>query len=94
VPDDTAPGLASLLAAIQERPDDGPRWLALASWYWDNGRDDEAAAVRVFWPVLRGNVVESEVPLHVTLRTLARNVARLGRRARAVEERSGGLREG
>jgi hypothetical protein len=41
----------------------------------------------VFWPTLRDNVVESDVPLHLTLRTLARNAARLGRRARAVEER-------
>jgi hypothetical protein len=41
----------------------------------------------VFWPVLRDNVVESDVPLHLILRTLAGNAARLGRRARAVEER-------
>ena len=32
-----------------------PRWLALASRLWDNGRDDEAAAIGTFWPVLRDN---------------------------------------
>jgi uncharacterized protein (TIGR02996 family) len=36
--------------AIRERPDDGARWLALAGWLFDNGRDDEAVAVRAFWP--------------------------------------------
>ena len=65
------PDLPQLLAAIRDKPDDGPRWLALASWLWDNGRDngrdDEAAAVRVFWPTLRDNLANG-VSLGDTLR--------------------------
>jgi hypothetical protein len=45
----------------------------------------------VFWPTLRDNVVDFKVPLYMTLRTLARNAARLGRRAREVEEERVGL---
>ena len=42
------PDLAQLLDAIRAGPDDEAGWLALGSWLRDNGRDDEAAAVRVF----------------------------------------------
>ena len=84
------PDLPTILAALQANPADGSRWLALASWLADNGRDDEAVVVRVYWPTLRDNVVESGVPLNKTLSTLARNAARLGRRAREVEERLAG----
>jgi hypothetical protein len=42
------PDLSTLLAAIQARPDDESAWLALAAHYRDNGRDDEAATMRVF----------------------------------------------
>jgi len=44
------PDHADHLDAIRSNPDDESRWLALAGWLWDNGRDDEAAVVRVFWP--------------------------------------------
>jgi hypothetical protein len=44
------------------------RWLALAFWYRDNGRDDEAAVVQVFRPTLRDNLAVSGVSLHATLR--------------------------
>jgi hypothetical protein len=82
-----APDLTVLLCAIQERPDDGHRWLALASWLWDNDRNDEAAAVQVFWPTLRDNVIVSGVSLHGTLRQMARHAKALGRRARKFERR-------
>ena len=75
------PDLPDLLSAIRDRPDDEAAWLALASWLWDHGRDDEAAIVRVYWPTLRDNVTVCGVSLHETLR----NVARLARRAREVE---------
>jgi uncharacterized protein (TIGR02996 family) len=78
------PDLPAVLDAIREKPDDGPRWLALASWLWDNGRDDEAAAVRAFWPALRENV-EAGVSLDGTLRQVAFHAKMLGRRAREVE---------
>jgi hypothetical protein len=41
-----------LRAAIVAGPNDGERWLNLARWFAENGRDDEAAVVRVFWPAL------------------------------------------
>jgi hypothetical protein len=80
-----APDLAVLLNAIRERPDDGHRWLALASWLWDNDRDDEAVAVQVFWPTLRDNVLVSGVSLHATLRNVVRHAKVLARAARKVE---------
>jgi hypothetical protein len=39
--------LPALLVAITGQPDDELRWVALAIWLWDNGRDDEAAVVHV-----------------------------------------------
>jgi hypothetical protein len=79
------PDLPAILNTIREQPDDGPRWRALASWYWDNGRDDEAAAVRAFWPALRDTVVEAGASVEETLRQVARHAKMLGRRARRVE---------
>ena len=86
---DDAPDLTVLLHAIRERPGDGQRWLALAAWLWDNGREDQSAAVRVIWPTLRGNVLVSGVPVHETLRQVVRRAARQGHRARQVEHRAG-----
>jgi hypothetical protein len=79
-----------LLDTIRANPDDGPRWLALAGWYWDNGRDDEAVAVRVFWPALRDDL--ERVTLEATLADVARHAAILGKRAREIEGRRGGGR--
>ena len=76
--------LPDILAAIEDRPDEGRRWLALASWLGERGRDDEAAAVRVFWPGLWGSVAGGTC-LRQALRTVARSAARLGGKARAVE---------
>jgi hypothetical protein len=59
------PDLPTLLQSIGEDPDDEARWRALSSWLWDHGRDDEAAAVRVFWPTLRDDL--TRVPLEGTL---------------------------
>jgi hypothetical protein len=87
MPDDR-PDLAVLLAVLRNRPEDGHRWLALASWLWDQDRDDEAAAIQVFWPALRDNVLVSGVPLHATLRQVDRHAAWLGRRVREIEERA------
>src|SRR5689334_2775192 len=47
---------SALTSAIVAHPVDETRWLALAVLLWDNGRDDEAAAVRVFWPVLQDSL--------------------------------------
>jgi hypothetical protein len=81
------PDLPAILDAIRERPDDCARWRALASWLWDEGRDDEAAADRAIWPALRDNVVEAGVSLDETLRQVASHAKMLARRARAVEGR-------
>jgi uncharacterized protein (TIGR02996 family) len=84
------PILTALLDAIRDQPNDERRWIALAGWLWDNGRDDEAAVVRVFWPTLRDNVTVSGVSLLETLRQTARHARLLGSRAREIEERAAG----
>lgn len=80
------PDLLSVLKAIRERPDDGARWLALSSWLWENGRDDEAAAVRAFWPTLSDNVVQFRVSVEETLQQVTQHSKLLGRRAREIQE--------
>jgi hypothetical protein len=82
------PDLPAILDAIRERPDDGARWEALGAWLWDNGRDDEAAAVRVYWPVLRDNVVEAGVSAEDTVADVARHARILGGAGREVERRA------
>jgi uncharacterized protein (TIGR02996 family) len=77
------PDLPAVLDAIRERPDDGARWLALAGWLLDNGRDDEAAAVRVYWPVLRDNLARAS--LESTLADVAGHSRLMGRRALEME---------
>jgi uncharacterized protein (TIGR02996 family) len=81
------PDLPAILDKIRERPDDEGRWLTLAGWLADNGRDGEAAAVRVFWPTLRDDVLVGG-SLEATLRHMARHAGRLGRRARQIEGRA------
>jgi uncharacterized protein (TIGR02996 family) len=79
-PDDARP--PGPLDAIRERPDDGPRWLALAGWLLDKGRDDEAVVIRTFWPVLRDSLAVA------TLDDVARNAGPLSAVAREVERRA------
>jgi uncharacterized protein (TIGR02996 family) len=67
-----------LLAAIRADPDDGPRWLALALWFADNGRDDEAAAVRVFWRTL-GDRPRVRRSIEAVLADVRRNASILAR---------------
>jgi uncharacterized protein (TIGR02996 family) len=71
---------------IRERPDDGHRRLALASWLSDHGRDDEAVAMRVHWPTLRDNLACAS--LAATLRDVARNAKVLAKVVRRVERRA------
>jgi hypothetical protein len=61
--------------------------LALAAWLWDNGRNDEAAPVRVYWPTFRDNVTVAGISVVKTLRKLARHAGMLGRRPREIEAR-------
>jgi uncharacterized protein (TIGR02996 family) len=78
--------LAAILNAINENPDDVNRWLALASWLWDNGRDDEALVVRVLWPTLRDNLAHQS--LKATLAEVKRSAKRLAMLARKIEGRA------
>ena len=80
--------LPDILAAIEDCPDQGSRWLALSAWLGQRGREDEAAAVRVFWPTLWERV-EGGNCVRQALRTMARNAARLGRKARKIEAWAG-----
>jgi uncharacterized protein (TIGR02996 family) len=72
--------------AINENPDDGDRWLALASWLWDNGRDNEALVVRVLWPTLRDNIADTS--LEATPAEVRRSRKRLAKWARKIEGRA------
>src|SRR5206468_10472908 len=65
---------------------DGAPWQALAQWYADNGREDEALAVRVFWPTLRDNLTFAS--LEATLADAVRNSKMLAELAREVERRA------
>jgi uncharacterized protein (TIGR02996 family) len=75
----------ALLAAILADPDDEPRWLALAGWFADHGREDEAAAVRVFWPALRNSLGGGRT-LDWLLEYVRANADRLGGQARQFEK--------
>ena len=63
------------------------RGMAASSTFARPALRATAPAVRAFWPALRDNVTEAGVGLEDTLRQLARNAKRLGRRAREVQER-------
>jgi uncharacterized protein (TIGR02996 family) len=77
----------TLLAAILADPDDGGPWLALAGWFRDNGRDDEAVAVRVFWRTLRDSL-RIEQSIDTVLADVRRSASILGACAREIEERA------
>jgi CheY-like chemotaxis protein len=76
----------ALLAAIRARPSDPAGWQDLAEWLRDNGRDDEAAVVRVLWPGIRDSLAAGRT-LDSALEYVRRNAARLGQQARAFEAR-------
>ena len=81
------PVLHALIESIRADPGDMGRWLALSRWLGENGRQYEAAAVRVFWPSLRDNVLNAGVSLDETLADVARSAKLLGPVAREVEAR-------
>lgn len=51
---------------------------------WDNVRDDEAATVRVFWPVIRDEITGGR-SVEDALELVRRYAGLLGKRAREVE---------
>ena len=80
---------SDLLDAIRADPDNESSWLNLARWFQDSGRDDEAAAVRVFWPTLRDSLGVRRSIIAV-LADVRRNASLLGASAREIEERTDG----
>jgi hypothetical protein len=78
----------ALTAAVAAEPDRESAWLALAAWFRDNGRDEEAAAVRVFWPALRDGLAGGRT-LERILEYVRVNAWRLGPQAREWEKRDG-----
>ena len=82
----------ALLAAIRADPDDGARWLALAGWFRDDGRDDESAAVRVFWLALRDSPAAGR-SIDLVLADVGRNAGLLGASAREIEGRGRGVKD-
>src|SRR5690349_13987020 len=75
--------LTTLLNAISDAPDDPDRWIALACWLGNNGKDDESNVVRLLWPTLRDNLAYAS--LAATLADVARNAKVLAAIAREVE---------
>jgi hypothetical protein len=61
----------------------GARWLALAGWLLDKGRDDEAVAVRVYWPAFRDHLAHAT--LAATPNNLAEHARLFGSIARQIE---------
>src|SRR5438309_680017 len=74
----------AILDAIRANPGEERHWLALAAWHWDDGRDDETAIIRVFWPTLRDDMANRRA-LEDVLERVRRHRRLLGRRAREVE---------
>jgi uncharacterized protein (TIGR02996 family) len=62
--------LPEILDCIRERPADSLRWLTLARWLDDQGRDHEGAQVRAFYPLIRDRV-NAELPLDQALALVA-----------------------
>jgi hypothetical protein len=85
--------LPTIRDRIHAEPDHEPHWVALAAWLRDNGRVDEAAAVRVFWPALADGIGPRS-PLDRFLALVARHAVRLGTRAREAAKRGRGEMSG
>jgi hypothetical protein len=84
-----APDLATILDRIRAESYSPASWLALACWLADNGRDDEAAAVRGFWLELRECLGDGET-VETALDVLPKIAPRLAPQVRTAEERQYG----
>jgi hypothetical protein len=73
----------AVLRAVRDRPDDGGAWARLTDWLRDNGHDDEADAVRAFWPAIADSLAMG-MPLTRAMGLLGRHAAGLGRLARRL----------
>jgi hypothetical protein len=78
------PEPADLQSAIRSDSDRVSGWLALAAHYRNEGWDDEAAVLRVFWPALRDTLAAGRT-LESVLDRVRRDAEPLGRWARQFE---------
>jgi uncharacterized protein (TIGR02996 family) len=82
-PDD----LPAILDRLRAAPDEAAHWLAWADWLRDNGRDDEAAAVRMFHPAIRDSLAMG-MGLAEAMELVARHAVKLARLAGSIERPS------
>jgi hypothetical protein len=79
----------ALTAAVAAEPDRESAWLALAGWFRDNGEDNIAASLRVYWPALRDGMAHGR-SLDWCLESVRLNAWQLGPQAREFEGRGPG----
>jgi hypothetical protein len=73
----------AVLRAVRDRPEDGAAWAALTEWLADNGHEDEAGAVRAFWPAIADSLYMG-MPLTRAMSLLRRHASGLGKLARRL----------
>ncbi len=73
----------AILRALRDRPDDGAAWARFTDWLVDNGHDDEADAVRAFWPAIADSLYMG-MPLMRAMSLLGRHAAGLSKLARRL----------
>ena len=79
--------LARILESVNQNSDDQSAWLSLAEWLRDNGNDDEASAVRVFWSAIADSIAMGMM-IEQALKLVRKNARNLGRKARDIDEAS------
>ena len=79
--------LPTLLQSVRENPADKAGWLALSFRMWSDGREDEAAVLRVLWATLRDHMTRDGWSLEATLADVAEHAKVLSAVAREVERR-------
>ena len=77
--------LTQILESVAQGADSQAAWLSLAEWLRDNGGDDEASAVRVFWSAIADSIAMG-LTIEQALKLVKKNARTLGRKAREVKE--------
>jgi hypothetical protein len=83
LPPTPQPSEVAVLRAARDRPEDGAAWAALTGWLADNGHQDEADAVRAFWPAIADSLYMG-MPLTRAMSLLGRHAAGLAKLARRL----------
>ena len=68
-------------------PEYDSNWTALSNWLKDKGKDDEAAAVRMFYLAIRDSMAEG-MPLESAMELVSRHAGNLARLAGTIERQS------